>query len=149
MLAELAMANAAFGVIRESLANGKDLYEMGEHLANFSNAGREIDIKAKLAKKGKQQESDLEIFMAQEAMKNKRDELKEMMTRTRHMMWDDFLRFEGEQAKERKRQAILEEKRKLKRTELIITILGWAVGFAIIGGALFGVLPMILSGAKG
>ena len=145
MLAELAMANAAFRVIQESLAHGKELFEMGEHLATFSDAGRAIDQKAKLAKSGKQQESDLEIFMAQEAIKNKREQLKELMIRTRHMMWDDFLRFEGEQARDREKQRILEAKRKAKRTELIITVFGWAVGFAIVGGALVGVLPMLLS----
>jgi len=118
---------------------------MGEHLAKFSDAGRTIDQKAKLAKSGKQQESDLEIFMAQEAIKNKREQLKELMIRTRHMMWDDFLRFEGEQARDREKQRILEAKRKAKRTELIITVFGWAVGFAIVGGALVGVLPMLLS----
>ena len=60
MLAELAMANAAFRVIQESLAHGKELFEMGEHLATFSDAGRAIDQKAKLARKGSEQESDLE-----------------------------------------------------------------------------------------
>ena len=145
MLAELAIANAAFSVISESLAHGKELFEMGEHLAKFSDAGRTIDQKAKLAKTGKQQESDLEIFMAQEAMRNKREQLKELMIRTRHMMWDDFLRFEGEQARDREKQRILEAKRRAKRTDLIITVFGWAVGFAIVGGALVGVLPMLLS----
>jgi hypothetical protein len=145
MLAELAMANAAFRVIQESLAHGKELFEMGEHLATFSDAGRAIDQKAKLAKKGSEQESDLELFMAQEAIKNKREQLKELMIRTRHMMWDDFLRFEGEQARDREKQKILEARRRAKRTELIITIFGWVVGFAIVGGALVGVLPMLLS----
>jgi hypothetical protein len=145
MLAELALANAAFGVIRESLAHGKELFEMGEHLATFSDAGRAIDQKVKIAKKGSEQESDLELFMAQEAIKNKREQLKELMIRTRHMMWDDFLRFEGDQAKERARQKILEARRRAKRTELIITIFGWVIGLGIVGFALFGALPMLLS----
>jgi len=145
MLAELAIANAAFSVIAESISHGKDIFELGDHLSKFSDAGREIDKKAKLARKGTQQESDLELFMAQEAMKNKREQLKELMIRTRHMMWDDFLRFEGEQQKLRERERILEERRKAKRTEFIITVLAWGIGFCIIGGALFGLLPMILS----
>jgi hypothetical protein len=145
MLAELALANAAFGVIRESLSHGKELFEMGEHLATFSDAGRAIDQKAKLAKKGSEQESDLELFMAQESIKNKREQLKELMIRTRHMMWDDFLRFEGQQSKERERQKILEARRKAKRTDLIITVLGWVIGLGIVGFALFGALPMLLS----
>jgi len=145
MIAELAIANAAFSVIAESISHGKDIFELGDHLSKFSDAGRELDKKAKLARKGTQQESDLELFMAQEAMKNKREQLKELMIRTRHMMWDDFLRFEGEQQKSRERERILEERRKAKRTEFIITVLAWGIGFCIIGGALFGLLPMILS----
>jgi hypothetical protein len=140
----LAIANAAFKVIQQSLTNGKELFEMGEHLAKFSDAGREIDKKAKLAKRGSEQESDLELFMAQEAMRNKRDELKDMMIRTRHLMWDDFLKFEGEQAKSRAKLQRAEERLRAKRTDTIITVVGWAVGIAIIGGALFGALPAIL-----
>lgn len=145
MLAELAIANAAFSVIAESISHGKDIFELGDHLSKFSDAGREIDKKAKLARKGTEQESDLELFMAQESMKNKREQLKELMIRTRHMMWDDFLRFEGEQQKSRERERIMIEKKKAEKTELIITVFAWGIGFCIIGGALFGLLPMILS----
>ena len=35
MLAEIAIANAAFGVIKEAIGNGKDLYEMGGVVAQF------------------------------------------------------------------------------------------------------------------
>jgi preprotein translocase subunit Sss1 len=83
--------------------------------------------------------------MAQESMKNKREQLKELMIRTRHMMWDDFLRFEGEQQKSRERERIMIEKKKAERTELIITVFAWGIGFCIIGGALFSLLPMILN----
>ena len=35
MLAEIAIANAAFGVIKEAIGNGKDLYEMGGVVSQF------------------------------------------------------------------------------------------------------------------
>ena len=35
MLAEIAIANAAFGVIKEAIGNGKDLYEMGSVVSQF------------------------------------------------------------------------------------------------------------------
>lgn len=144
MLAELAVANAAFEVIRTAVSNGKEIFELGEHLSKFSDAGREINQKAKLAKKGSEQESDLEIFMAQEAMRNKREELKELMLRTRHLMWDDFLRFEGEQQKARLKKKRAEEKRKEERTELIMTCLAWVVGFCIVAGSLVGGLKILI-----
>jgi len=147
MLAELAIANAAFEVIRTAVSNGKEIFELGDHLSKFSDAGREIDQKAKLAKKGSEQESDLEIFMAQEAMRNKREELKQLMLRTRHLMWDDFLRFEGEQQKARLKKKRADEKRKEQRTELIMNCLAWLVGFCIVAGSLVGGLK-ILIGSK-
>jgi hypothetical protein len=144
MLAELAIANAAFEVIRTAVSNGKEIFELGDHLAKFSDAGREIDHKAKLAKKGSDQESDLEVFMAQEAMRNKRDQLKELMVRTRHMMWDDFLRFEGEQQKARLKAQRDEERQKAERTDLIMTCVAWIVAFFILAGSLFGGLKILI-----
>jgi hypothetical protein len=148
MLAELAIANAAFEVIRTAVSNGKEVWELGDHLSKFSDAGREIDLKAKLAKKGSDQESDLEIFMAQEAMRNKRDQLKELMVRTRHMMWDEFLRFEGEQQKSRVKARRADELAKVQRTDFIITCAAWVFAFVIIVGSLFGGLKLII-GLKG
>jgi hypothetical protein len=144
MLAELAIINASFEVIKTALNNGKELFEMGDQLAHFSNAGREIDQKAKLAKKGSDQESDLEIFMAQEAMRVKREELKELMIRTRHLLWDEFLRFEGQQKRAREKSARLEEKRKSDRTDFIMTALAWIVALMILAGSLVGGLKIII-----
>ena len=57
MLAELAIANAAFGVIKEAIGNGKDLYEMGGVVAQF------FDQKTALQKKSNKNgyKSDLEL----------------------------------------------------------------------------------------
>ena len=144
MLAELAIANAAFEVIKTAVSNGKEVWELGDHLSKFSDAGREIEHKAKLAKKGSEQESDLEIFMAQEALRNKREQLKELMIRTRHLMWDDFLRFEGQQQKARLKAQRDEERRKAERTDFIMTCLAWIVAFCILAGSLVGGLKLII-----
>ena len=144
MLAELAIANAAFEVIRTAVSNGKEVWELGDHLSKFSDAGREIDHKAKMAKKGSEQESDLEIFMAQEAMRNKREQLKELMIRTRHLMWDDFLRFEGEQQKARLKAQRDEERQREERTDFIMTCVAWIVAFLILAGSLFGGLKILI-----
>jgi hypothetical protein len=144
MLAELAIANAAFEVIRTAVSNGKEVWELGDHLSKFSEAGRDIDHKAKMAKKGSEQESDLEIFMAQEAMRNKREQLKELMLRTRHLMWDDFLRFEGQQQKARLKAQRDEERQREERTDLIMTALAWIIAFFILAGSLVGGLKLII-----
>jgi nitrate reductase NapE component len=144
MLAELAIINASFEVIKTALNNGKELFEMGDQLAHFSNAGREIDHKARMAKKGSEQESDLEIFMAQEAMRVKREELKELMIRTRHLLWDDFLRFEGQQQKARLKAQRDEERQREERTDFIMTCVAWIVAFCILAGSLVGGLKIII-----
>ena len=144
MLAELAIANAAFEVIKTAVSNGKEIFELGDHLAKFSDAGREIDHKARMAKKGSEQESDLEIFMAQEAMRVKREELKELMIRTRHLLWDDFLRFEGQQQKARLKAQRDEERQREERTDLIMTCVAWIVAFCILAGSLVGGLKILI-----
>ena len=65
MLAEIAIANAAFGVIKEAIGNGKDLYEMGGVVAQF------FDQKTALQKKSnaKGYKSDMEAFMELEKIK--------------------------------------------------------------------------------
>ena len=46
MIAELAAANAAFGVIKETIANGKELYEAGQSLAEYFGLKAQIQKKA-------------------------------------------------------------------------------------------------------
>ena len=42
MIAELAAANAAFDVIKQTLANGREIYEAGEALAQYFGLKNEI-----------------------------------------------------------------------------------------------------------
>ena len=58
MLAELAIANAAFGVIKETIANGGDIMAAGQHIFKF------FDNKSKLVQKANQSGSDSEAFFA-------------------------------------------------------------------------------------
>jgi hypothetical protein len=62
MLAELAVANAAFAVIKETVANGGDIMAAGKHLFSF------FDNKAAIAKKANDSGSDSEAFFALERL---------------------------------------------------------------------------------
>jgi hypothetical protein len=42
VLAELAIANAAFGVIKETIANGGDIMAAGQHIFKFFDSKSEI-----------------------------------------------------------------------------------------------------------
>jgi hypothetical protein len=75
MIAELAAANAAFAVIKETIANGKEIYEAGEALADY------FGLKAQIQKKAHEHgyKSDLQAFMAAEQLKEYEASLKQMM----------------------------------------------------------------------
>ena len=93
MIAELAAANAAFDVIKQTLANGREIYEAGEELAQY------FGLKNEIQKKAHQHgyKSDIAAFMAAEELAAKEIELKEMMIyQGRGGMWDDWLRFQAE-----------------------------------------------------
>jgi len=116
MIAELAAANAAFDVIKQTIQNGQEIYEAGEALARYFGLKNEIQKKAH--EHG--YKSDLEAFMAAEQLKAQEDELKQMMVwQGRGGMWEDWLSFQAQmkqsrenEEKERK-QAIAKRRKRL------------------------------------
>jgi hypothetical protein len=140
MLAELAIANAAFSVIKEAVQNSGDLMAAGESLFKF------FDSKAELQKKAKSSNGsdrgDLEAFMALEQIRKNEEELKEMMIyQGRGGLWTDWLKFQLDAKKKREaaeREKILKRQRLIGRVKdiamiiLIIVLLG---GLGIIIGA--------------
>ena len=144
MLAELAAANAAFDVIKQSIQNGKEIYEAGEAVAEYFGLKNEIQKKAH--EHG--YKSDLQAFMAAEQLKNQEQELKEMMIyQGRGGMWDDWLQFQKEMKDSREKEK--EEKRiaKLKRKKRLITTLqyvGTGVALvALVGGSIWGFVMLL------
>jgi len=108
MLAELAVATAAFKTVKEFLSNGKELYEMGDQLMNYFDAKNKLQ--KEVNKSNKSDKSDLEEFMALEQIKAQEDELRELMIYTgRPGMWQDWIKFQSEAARRReeaKKEAI-------------------------------------------
>lgn len=135
MIAELAAANAAFGVIKETIANGKELYEAGEALADY------FGYKAEIQKKAHEHgyKSDLQAFMASEQLKEYESALKQMMIyQGRAGMWDDWLRFQKEMKDSREAQDKAEKAKKLKRKQqLQNTALGVTLTALILSGVGF------------
>ena len=100
MLAELAVATAAFKTVKEFLSNGKELYEMGDQLMNYFDAKNKLQ--KEVNKSNKSDKSDLEEFMALEQIKAQEDELRELMIYTgRPGMWQDWIKFQSEAARRR------------------------------------------------
>jgi hypothetical protein len=140
MLAELALANAAFSVIKEAVANSGDIMAAGESLFKYFDTKAEIQKKA--AAKGGSDRGDLEEFMALEQLKKQEEELREMMIyQGRAGLWTDWLKFQLEAKKKREeaeRQKVLKRQRmidRIKDTGMIILIIVLLGGLGLIIGA--------------
>ena len=103
MLAELAAINAAYGVIKEVVGNGQELYAAGQYVAQFFNT--KYELQKKLNEKPPDQRNQLEEFFALEEIKAKEQELKELMIIVgRPGLWDDWLKFQAEAARARREE---------------------------------------------
>jgi hypothetical protein len=119
MLAELAIANAAFSVIKEAVQNSGDIMAAGESLFKYFDTKDEIQKKAKAS--GGSDRGDLEAFMALEKLKKQEEELKLMMIyQGRGGLWQDWLKFQSdakrkreEAEKERARAEIAKKERRM------------------------------------
>ena len=138
MIAELAAANAAFDVIKQSIQNGKEIYEAGEAVAEYF--GLKTEIQKKAHEHG--YKSDLEAFMAAEQLKAQEEELKEMMIyQGRGGMWTDWLEFQAQMKRSReeeeRKKKLAKQKRKeaLKNTVIIAGVV--VLSLALIGGGIW------------
>ena len=125
MIAELAAANAAFGVIKETIANGKELYEAGQALADY------FGLKAEIQKKAHEHgyKSDLEAFMATEQLKEYEEALKQMMIwQGRAGLWTDWLDYQKKMKQSREAAEKAEKAKKAKRKKQIVD---WCVGIGL------------------
>ena len=132
MLAELAAANAAFAVIKQAVANGKDIAAAGSAIADFVGAKEKLQNKAQ--KKGNG--SDLEEFMALEQIRQREDELKQFMIYAgRPGLWGDWQRFQAK-ARVARREAEQERVRKRKHHFEVAIIKFLLIVFAGILGSI-------------
>jgi len=143
MLAEIAMANAAFGVIKSAIQNGRELAQCGKSISDFLTAEDKIKDKADGDKKsifnkvmGKDT-NDFESFLALDKIKEQRRQLEShMRLYGRPGLYDSWVEYQGQARKARKEA---ERQRQKDREELIeavsiflgvLVILGTAVGGA-------------------
>lgn len=131
MLVELAAANAAFSVIKETINNGGDILAAGQKLFEY------FDCKAAIQKKAKDggMKSDLEEFMALEKLKQQEAELRQLMIyQGRGGMWDDWMQFQVEARKKREKAEAEARLKKQKRIEALKTFAMITLLVIMIGG---------------
>ena len=126
MLAELAAANAAFSVIKQFVSNGKELASCGKHISDFVFAKERIEKQVSKQKAKGIAGGDLEEFMALEELKQKEEELKQIMIYVgRPGLWADWQKFQAEARKSRRHA----ERMAKKRREEILEIAGYSIAF--------------------
>jgi hypothetical protein len=120
MLAELAVCNAAFAVIKETVQNGGDIMAAGQKLFDFFDNKNAIQKKANSG-------NDMEAFAALEQIKNNEAELKRMMVyHGRAGLWDDWLKFQKEAKQKREAAEKAELRAAAARKAKIIAVAGWS-----------------------
>lgn len=119
MLVELAAANAAFQVIKETVQNGGDIMAAGQKLFDF------FDNKSAIQKKASSG-NDMEAFAALEQIKNNEAELKRMMVyHGRAGLWEDWLKFQKEAKQRREAEEKAAARKKAARIEKAWAIVMW------------------------
>jgi hypothetical protein len=139
MLAELAAANAAFGVIKQAIANSRELADVGKSIASFVSAEEDLKAKAEAKKKNPlnkmlgKDATDFEEFLALEKINQQKAQLQShMRLYGRPGMYDAWVEY---QAKARKARKDAIKQREKERQELL-EILAWIFVVVVIWGGL-------------
>lgn len=146
MLAELAAANAAFAVIKTTIANGRELTHAAQAIGSFISAKDEIKAKADKRKNNfwykinPQKGNDFEEFMALEEIKQKEEELKQyMIWAGRPGLWNDWLNFQRDARVRRQKEAA----ERVRARERLWEIIGYTA-LGILGAVILMVLIWLL-----
>jgi hypothetical protein len=138
VIVELMAANAAFSVIKQALANGKELSALGSRVFDYFD--NKAIIQERATKKGGG--SDMEEFMALEQLNAQEVELRERMVYAgRPGMWEDWQKFQAAAARRRreaKEAAAREAKRRQKQLEDMAEYIAIGVGVVILTALLVG-----------
>ena len=138
MLAELAIANAAFSVIKQTLSNGKEIADAGSALAKYFGASQAIEKKAKLGTG-----DVLAAYQAKLALERQEKELEFMLNKQGLMGYYKYQQFRDEFQKKQKDAA---KKQKIKNAKINSTINDVLIALGIviiIVAAAFGVFYYI------
>ena len=138
MLAELAIANAAFKIIKTTLSNGRELLDAGDAVGNYFKAEKDI---AKAAASGKG--DVLAAFQAKETLARQEEELKYMLNKQRLQGYADFIKFKAQYTRDLREAELAARKKKAAQQKALednITLAIKVMGILlVIVAALFGV----------
>ena len=132
MLAELAACNAAFGIVKKFVQNGRSIADCASQIGIIAESKHKLQKKVQKKRTGfmgslrPQLATDLEEFMALESIKEAEADLKQLMIYTgRAGLWDSWLMFQKE-ARVNRREA--EKNAERHREELMVKV---SIGIAV------------------
>ena len=134
MLAELAIANAAFKIIKTTLSNGKEIADAGSALTKYFGASQSIQQKAKLGTG-----DVLAAYQAKQAIERQEKELEFMLNKQGLLGYYKYQQFKEEFNRKQKaevRKRVAEQKALQDNITLAIKVMSILL---IIMAALFGV----------
>ena len=141
MLAELAAFNAGFAVVKQFVANGRDLSDAMGAIGKMVSAKEDLKARGEKKKKsvlsllGGKTENDFEEFMALEKIKTAEQELASMMKLYgRPGLYDDWVRHQAMARKRRREEALAEKKRKEQMWEYAAYIIAGIIAFGGFAG---------------
>jgi|TARA_R110002111_G_scaffold153717_2_gene220657 hypothetical protein len=142
VLAELAVANAAFGVIKSAISNSRELASVGKQIGDWIGAEETLKERADTDKNsvlnkvlGKES-NDFESFLALDKLKEQRRELEShMRLYGRPGLFDSWVLYQAEARKSRraaaKRQAI--ERQEMRELVTTVIVIAGFIGLTIVG----------------
>ena len=133
MLAELAIANAAFSVIKQTLSNGKEIADAGSALTNYFSASQSIQQKAKMGTG-----DVLAAYQAKQAIERQEKELEFMLNKQGLLGYYKYQQFRDEFFKKQKTEAARQRVRNKKiksnvETGFLVTLLTMLFLAAFVG----------------
>ena len=139
MLAELAAANAAFGVIKQAIANSRELADVGKSIASFVGAEEDLKAKAEAKKKSPwnklmgKDATDFAAVLALEKINQQKAQLQShMRLYGRPGMYDAWVEY---QAKARTARKEAQKQREKERQEFLEIIMWLFIVIVVWGGA--------------
>ena len=142
MIAELAAFNAGFAVVKQCIANGRELGDAMNAIGQMVGAKEDLKRRGEKKKKnflsvlGGKTENDFEEFMALEKINETEKELTSLMKLYgRPGLHDDWVRFQAEARKKRREEETERKRQKAKNMEYFAIFLAVAMvvsGFVLL-----------------
>ena len=135
MLAELAIANAAFSVIKQTLNNGKEIADAGSALTKYFGASQSIQQKAKMGTG-----DVLAAYQAKQQIEKQEKELEFMLNKQGLLGYYKYQQFRDEYYKKQKAD-VKKQKAQAKEIKETMVLAGQVIGILVtVLAAFFGVV---------